>query len=149
MIHRNSKNPGRIDYHEGKWNGLGGKLELGESPLEAAQRELKEESGLDLAVDSFKPLGMLQFPSFKAQKNEDWVVFVFRVDADHLEPSQAIQTIEEGDLHWIPEEDLLKLNLWAGDHHFMPFIIKGQPLMGTIWYQGQEVVRHWVQKLGE
>ena len=30
MLHRVKK---ENDYHEGKWNGLGGKFELGESPL--------------------------------------------------------------------------------------------------------------------
>ncbi|MDB6017710.1 MAG: hypothetical protein JWR19_2199 [Pedosphaera sp.] len=32
----------------GKWNGVGGKLERGESPLQAMQREFKEEAGLDI-----------------------------------------------------------------------------------------------------
>ena len=43
MIHRNKKDN---DVHEGKWNGLGGKLEQGESPEECAVREVYEESGL-------------------------------------------------------------------------------------------------------
>jgi 8-oxo-dGTP diphosphatase len=43
MIYRNKK---QNDYHEGKWNGLGGKFEAGESPEECAIREIAEESGL-------------------------------------------------------------------------------------------------------
>ena len=45
MIYRNKK---QNDYHEGKWNGLGGKFEPGESPEECAIREIEEESGLGL-----------------------------------------------------------------------------------------------------
>jgi 8-oxo-dGTP diphosphatase len=35
MIYRNKKHN---DYHQGKWNGLGGKFEPGESPEECAIR---------------------------------------------------------------------------------------------------------------
>ena len=30
------------------WNGIGGKIEVGETPIEAAIRECKEETGLDM-----------------------------------------------------------------------------------------------------
>jgi len=43
MLHRVKK---ENDMHEGKWNGLGGKIEFGETPEENAIREIKEESGL-------------------------------------------------------------------------------------------------------
>ncbi|HUP56236.1 MAG TPA: NUDIX domain-containing protein, partial [Bdellovibrionota bacterium] len=89
LIHRVA--PDRADdYHAGKWNGLGGKLELDESPLEGARRELREESGLDLPLDRFRALGTLQFPNFKAHKAEDWVVFVFRAE---VRPDEASETL--------------------------------------------------------
>ena len=37
MIYRNKK---QNDYHKGKWNGLGGKFNLGESPEECAMIRL-------------------------------------------------------------------------------------------------------------
>ena len=39
----------RPAWQAGKLNGVGGKLELGESPLEAMRREFREEAGLDVA----------------------------------------------------------------------------------------------------
>ena len=39
MIHRN-KRPN--DIHEGKWNGLGGKFEAGESPEDCGKKNRKE-----------------------------------------------------------------------------------------------------------
>src|SRR5581483_1710568 len=98
LIHRGGK-PG--DYHEGKWNGLGGKLEKGESPLEAARRELHEESGLDLPEGRFRALGTITFPDFKAHKHEDWIVFVFRAEVSATEASRVHHEIQEGSLHWI------------------------------------------------
>ncbi|MCF7797724.1 MAG: NUDIX domain-containing protein [Lentisphaeria bacterium] len=45
MLHRVKK---ENDYHAGKWNGLGGKFEPGESPEACAIREVAEESGLQI-----------------------------------------------------------------------------------------------------
>src|SRR5687768_2947242 len=96
MIHRNAMGQSQTDFHQGKWNGLGGKCEADESPLEAALRELKEESGLDLPASSFKPLGTIQFPNFKPQKSEDWVVFVFIVSLSEHDPRQPQHECREG-----------------------------------------------------
>ena len=47
MIHRVKRSE---DMHKGKWNGLGGKFEPGETPEECAIREILEESGLRVQV---------------------------------------------------------------------------------------------------
>ena len=60
MLHRNKK---ANDIHEGKWNGLGGKFEAGETPEECAIREVYEESGL--SIRGPKLCGLLMFPNFK------------------------------------------------------------------------------------
>jgi GPH family glycoside/pentoside/hexuronide:cation symporter len=69
MIHRIKR---ADDIHLGKWNGLGGKFEPGESPEECVIREVREESGLELRQPRL--CGLLMFPGFKGN---DWYVFVF------------------------------------------------------------------------
>jgi 8-oxo-dGTP diphosphatase len=150
MLHRTaSRAPGATpDYHAGKWNGLGGKLELDESPLEAARREVREESGLELPESAFRVIGTLQFPNFKAHKGEDWLCFVLLAELPAgVAPDQALERGPEGDLHWVPARDLTSLNLWPGDRHFIPYVQRREPFVGTIWYRGPEVVRHWVVAL--
>jgi len=150
MIHR-VDGAGRVqvgDAHSGKWNGLGGKLEPDESPLEGARRELREESGLELAEGAFRSLGTLLFPNFKAHRAEDWLVFLFTarlgMRADEAPP---LANCAEGQLHWVAAEELAKLNVWPGDRFFIPFVIDERPFLGTIWYRGAEVARHWIVPL--
>jgi 8-oxo-dGTP diphosphatase len=143
MIHRNAKDRPEDD-HAGKWNGLGGKCEKDESPLETSWREVREESGLDVPLGQFQALGTLQFPNFKAHKNEDWIVFVFTAE---VAPNAVVQSGAEGELHWVRQTDLGALNLWPGDRHFIQYVMADIPFMGTIWYRGEEVVKHWVQEL--
>jgi 8-oxo-dGTP diphosphatase len=143
MLHRNAR-PG-IDYHDGKWNGLGGKCAADESAEEAAAREFREECGIQLEPNTFEPLGTLQFPNFKPAKEEDWLVIVLRAD---IPPKVEPWTKgPEGDLHWIAKDKVLKLNLWPGDKHFIPKVLARQPFMGTIWYEGEKVVRHQISDL--
>ncbi len=79
MLHRVKK---QNDMHEGKWNGLGGKVEEDESPKECVIREIFEESGLKL--NSVKFAGFLTFPKFDNVKN-NWQVFVYVCEDDFLE----------------------------------------------------------------
>jgi 8-oxo-dGTP diphosphatase len=148
MIHRNAHGDRPGDYHSGKWNGLGGKCEAGESPQETARREFEEEAGVGLPLGSFLPLGVLTFPNFKALKHEDWTVFVFTSELSDSDCSAVLARNDEGALHWVEVDDLLTLNLWPGDRYFIPYLATRRPFIGTIWYQGQQVLRHWVQGLG-
>lgn len=111
MVHRVKK---QNDIHEGKWNGLGGKLEPGETPEECARREICEESGLDVSQLVWK--GLLTFPKFA--NDEDWYAFVFIAQA---QDGDLIDS-PEGNLHWIDDEKLTDLPLWEGDHIFLPWL---------------------------
>ena len=113
MIYRNKK---QNDYHKGKWNGLGGKFNLGESPEECAIREIEEESGLK--VKSVNMRGFITFPLFDGK--DDWYVFLFT--ADEFEGELIDST--EGRLEWISNEKLTKINLWDGDKIFIPWLFR-------------------------
>ena len=58
MLHRISK---ENDVNAGKWIGVGGQLEAGESPEDCLCREVREETGLQLLSWEFK--GVITFVS--------------------------------------------------------------------------------------
>lgn len=135
MLHRVKK---VNDFHEGKWNGLGGKMEPGESPEDCLLREIHEESGLTLTEYDMK--GILTFPLFDGVN--DWLVFLFTADGFEGE----LQECSEGNLKWIPEEELLDLNLWEGDRYFLNWIEEERPFFSaTFEYQSKKLISHKVQ----
>ena len=66
MVYRNKK---KNDFHEGKWNGLGGKFEASETALECVRREVYEESGLTILNP--KLIGVCFFPNFDT--DDEWM----------------------------------------------------------------------------
>ncbi len=134
MLHRVKK---KNDYHEGKWNGLGGKFELGETPEECAIREIEEESGL--IVKKLKLKGFITFPMF--DEKDDWYVFVFVVDKFE---GKLIDS-PEGNLKWIPDKELLDINLWDGDKYFIPWLDSDKFFSAKFNYDGKEFVDYSVE----
>lgn len=145
MLYRN-RNP-EVDIHSGKWNGLGGKLEPGESPEQAAKREFYEEAKQDLPESAFHCCGVLHFPDFKHSKREDWTVFVMSVAVPEKWNLKDIQC-PEGELHWVPKGELLNRPLWEGDRSFLPWVLEQRPFLGTFWYSPEgQLLKHVLREM--
>ncbi len=132
MVHRN-KNAG--DIHAGKWNGLGGKFEPGESPEACVIREVREESGLQVADPRLR--GLLAFPGFK---ESDWYVFVFTAE----EFTGQLIDSPEGELRWVPDAELADLPLWESDRIFFPWLEGGPFFSASFRYQGERMLDYQV-----
>lgn len=96
--------------HGGLWEFPGGKLEPGETYLDAAKRELAEELGVEaLAVGS--PLFSIADPG-----SDFLIEFV---------PSEIVgepRCLEHIDLKWLPVEQLSSLQLAPSDERFVDFL---------------------------
>lgn len=131
MLHRVKK---QNDMHAGKWNGLGGKLEVGESPEECVMREVWEEAGL--RIHSPRWHGVLTFPAFA--KDEDWYAFLFTA----TEFEGELIDSAEGVLRWVPDREVLALNLWPGDRIFIPWLEQAKFFSGKFTYR-EGVLEGW------
>lgn len=118
MVHRTYRSD---DENLGKYNGVGGHLERGESIADCMMREIREETGL--TVDSMSLRGTICWSDFGPDK-EEWLGFVFLVDAFHGEP---YRDNEEGTLSWQPIDAIGNLPMWKGDSLFLPFIFDADP----------------------
>jgi 8-oxo-dGTP diphosphatase len=133
MLHRVKKEK---DFHEGKWNGLGGKLHPGETPDECAVREVKEESGLDVEALALK--GVITFPMFDGV--DDWYVFVYVITAFR----GSLIDSPEGNLAWIEDGRLFDLNLWPGDRIFMEWLDSRPFFSAKFIYENKQFISHSV-----
>ena len=129
MLHRTKK---ECDENAGKWIGVGGKLEEGESPENCLYREVSEETGLKLDSHSFR--GMVTFCS---NVWSDQIMFLYTATAEAGDPI----TCSEGELAWIDEKDMPSLNLWEGDRIFIDLLCKNAPFFSLkLAYKGDDLV---------
>ena len=107
MLHRTKK---ENDINKGKYIGIGGKFETGESPEECIVREVKEETGL--LLKSYKLRGIITY-TFTNYESEYMYVFTSKEFEGNL------LECNEGDLSWVDKDKVLNLNLWEGDKIFL------------------------------
>jgi 8-oxo-dGTP diphosphatase len=111
LMHRN-KEP-----NLGLWTAPGGKVEPGESPHEAARREMMEETGLEVVNLHLRGFCTLVSPL----QERPWFLFVF-VTTSFQGALRA--DWREGDLAWIPlEEYLATLPIPQADAIFAPRVL--------------------------
>ena len=137
MLHRTKKHH---DYNHDKWIGIGGKFESGESPEECVIREVKEETGLDLNVNSLEYKGIVTFvceedsPESGSQLDKDSITVngeKLYTEFMHIfhatEFSGQLIECNEGDLEWVPIENMNNLPHWKGDEIFLDFLKTNKP----------------------
>jgi 8-oxo-dGTP diphosphatase len=118
MIHRNTRDD---DYHLGKYNGLGGKLEATEDASAGMCREIREEAGIECLELILR--GTISWPGF-GKHGEDWFGFLFVITQFSGTP---LDCNPEGTLEWIEIKAVQELPLWSGDHHFLPLVFDSNP----------------------
>ncbi|HEX6292466.1 MAG TPA: 8-oxo-dGTP diphosphatase [Herpetosiphonaceae bacterium] len=133
MVHRNKR---LDDIHYGKYNGLGGKLDRGESVSDCMKREVWEESGLH--VEAMVLRGTISWPGF-GKRGEDWFGFIFRIDGWSGTPHAGNH---EGTLEWVERDVLLDLPLWESDRLFLPMVFDDSPAVfhGVMPYENGQMV---------
>ena len=130
MLHRVKK---EHDLNEGKWVGIGGKFEEGESPEECMKREVFEETGL--IVKTYRYRGIITFVSDKWGTEH---MHLFHVSGF----SGELHDCNEGVLQWVPVEKVMDLNLWAGDRIFLKYLLEpDRPFFSLkLQYEGDDLV---------
>ncbi len=129
MLHRISK---KHDINHGKWIGVGGKFEWGETPEECMRREVREETGL--RIDKYRYCGIVTFAS---DDDEMEYMHLFTVTGFHDRNGTRVMDgrsvpgavpivlpdCEEGTLEWLPKEELTHIPHWPGDRLFLSLIL--------------------------
>ena len=135
MLYRNKK---ADDINEGKWVGLGGKFETGESPEQCLVREVREEAGV--VVRDWCLRGVVTFVSL-SKPDETLCIFIYTVS--DFDGEVDFEGCKEGTLQWINTDEVLDLNLWEGDRLFWGWMFEGRGLFSARFvYDGEDLVQH-------
>ncbi len=129
MLHRVKK---QVDINKGKWIGIGGKFEEGESPDECLRREVWEETGLTLTQFQFR--GVVTFLCNDSGSDQLMYLFTATGWTGELNPD-----CNEGDLAWVPKGKVLDLPIWEGDEIFLKLLAEdAPPFLLTLDYRGPD-----------
>lgn len=138
MLHRNKKHD---DINEGKWVGLGGKFETGESPEQCLVREVREEAGVTL--NDYQLRGMVTFLS---NDMSDEALHIFIFTASSFTGEIDFGNCKEGTLQWVDSGSILDLNLWEGDRLFWNWMTDSKTsdklFSARFVYDGERLIEH-------
>ena len=133
VLHRTKK---AHDENGGKWIGVGGKFEAGETPEECALREVKEETGLTMKEFAYR--GLITFVS------DEWSTEYMHLFTCTAWTGELIDC-DEGELVWLSKSELLKKKMWEGDRLFLKaldtcrdfftlkLVYRGETLISSKW----------------
>ncbi|MFF2273165.1 8-oxo-dGTP diphosphatase [Agromyces sp. NPDC058136] len=105
---------------EGYYVGLGGKLEPGERAVDAAVREVFEESGLVVVADELDPRGVLSyhFPHRESWSQESSVFVTRRFEGDPV-------ASDELDPEWFALDEVPYAQMWDDAKRWLPAVLAG------------------------
>lgn len=131
---------------QGLLNGVGGKLEPGETPRQCILREVAEETGLHLTAPRFSGL-----VTWRSHTSGTAGMYAY-VDTlpDGIDPAAVAGDTPEGRLLWVPLADVLehRANVVSNLPVFLPPMLAGDPpAEHVLTYAGDELTGHTARPL--
>lgn len=110
-----------------KWNGVGGKQQIGETIRQTALREMEEEIGVKAKRLSQVALFNFYYP-FSPQANQ--TVHVFMAKSWLGEPRET----EEMQPRWFAIKDIPYHSMWPDDRIWLPQVLKGDVIKASFLF---------------
>ena len=130
-------------FGAGKYTGIGGKVEAGETIVSAAVRELEEETGVKAIEHNLQYAGHLTF-MFPSKPDWSQVVHVFRVIAWEGIPMES----DEVKPIWVKVTQLPLEQMWQDAHHWLPGILNGKSVrMRFVFNNDNETIHEIHQEI--
>lgn len=109
---------------QGLWNGVGGKIDENETPMECIIREVKEETNIDISTYDVIKKGVI---SWEVDDSYVGGLYVYLVDIENNYDYQTPKKTDEGILDWKKITWLLEdKNFGVGEMipHYLPNVLK-------------------------
>jgi len=120
----------KLGFGTGKIVSFGGKIELGEKPLDCIQREFQEETSIYLPKTNFKPIGFIEF-HFPYHDGWGFKTYVF-----HVIGLNGQQPRDSGEIssQWYSLNDLPWAEMWEDGQHWLLLAARGKCFKAEFTY---------------
>jgi 8-oxo-dGTP diphosphatase/2-hydroxy-dATP diphosphatase len=129
-------------WGEGRWNGFGGKVEDNEGIVEAAKRELLEESGI--CANTLEKRGIINFEYLDSGQLME--VHIFNV----CDYSGCLTESEEMTPQWFAIYDIPFDKMWPDDLYWLPIFLKNKKFKGNFTFKDKNtIISHNLEVLND
>jgi 8-oxo-dGTP pyrophosphatase MutT (NUDIX family) len=119
----------KAGFAAGKINGIGGKVEAGETVTAAAVRELEEEVGVKVAEGDLRTMGHLTF-LFPSRPEWNQTVHAFLAVTWTGEPVESREMAPA----WFAVDAIPFERMWQDNAHWLPRILAGEQVRARYTY---------------
>jgi 8-oxo-dGTP pyrophosphatase MutT (NUDIX family) len=132
----------KTGFGSGRFNGIGGKLETGETEIEAAIRELEEEISVDVKEIDAEKVGEIDF-FFPANPEWDQTVHLYLAREWTGNPVESVEMAPQ----WFPVSSIPYEKMWNDDRHWLPYVLSGKRILASFTFEkdNSTVSEHWIR----
>lgn len=109
-------------FGEGKYNGVGGKIEGNETPEAAMIRETKEEIGV--TPIQYEKVGVVSFDEFYKDEKVNLIFHLYMVTEWEGMPTES----EEMQPKWFSIDSIPYTQMFPDDKYWLPLILEGKKI---------------------
>lgn len=109
-------------FGKGKYNGVGGKLEEGETPEEAMIRETEEE--IKVTPTKFEKVGLIEFDELYKEEKVNLTFHLYFVYEWEGSPTET----EEMSPKWFDIKEIPYDEMFPDDKHWLPLVLEGKKI---------------------
>jgi mutator protein MutT len=121
-------------FGEGRWNGVGGKVEAGESIEQAMIRETQEEIGVTPAV--YEKVGDIRFDEYFKGEPTLMHVHVFFATEWTGEPTESDEMAPQ----WFQTTEIPYKEMWSDDPFWLPHVLHGAKISADFQLDAKDVI---------
>ena len=111
-------------FGKGKYNGVGGKLDPGETPEQAMIRECQEE--IEVTPTEYEKMGEMEFIELYNGEAENLIFHLYVGTTWEGEPTET----EEMKPEWFNIDAIPYDQMFEGDQYWLPSILEGKKIKG-------------------
>ncbi len=120
----------KVGFGKGKFTGIGGKIEPGEKPVEAASREVAEETGILIPTTALQLAAIIEFV-FPFKEEWDHRVHIFTASQWRGVPMESDEIIPR----WFPLDSIPYHAMWDDCRYWLPKVLANQRIEAHITFQ--------------